>query len=119
VISTKITDNGWVCGSNIVGSVSITSAANNPDTSTSPGYWDIGFADPNYCGATQFDPTPGNTIGGSVSFNKNSSGGAIANNDIRQNLVCSGNNPPPTGANKPGRRQRRRPVRHLHQLTAA
>ncbi len=99
VSATAITDNGWICGSRIGGSVIITHSANNPDVTTSPGTWDIGSPDPNYCGNTQFDPVPGNAIGGDLTFTKNASGGALANNDIEQDLTCSGNVPPPTGSN--------------------
>jgi hypothetical protein len=94
-----ITDNGWICGSHIGGNVNISGSAYNPDTVYSPGYWDIGFADPNYCGNTSFDPTPGNTITGSLTFTNNQSGANIANNNIGNNLGCSGNTPPPTGGN--------------------
>jgi hypothetical protein len=97
VTSAGITDNGWICGSTIGQAVNIHNSANNPDTESSPGQWDIGFADPNYCGNTSFDPHPGNNIGGTLSFNNNFSGAAIANNTIGSALRCSGNNPPPTG----------------------
>jgi hypothetical protein len=99
VTSTGITDNGWICGSRIGGNVVITNAVNNPETVNSPGQWDIGFADPNFCGATAFDPVPGNAIGGTLKFAQNASGGELANNDVEARLVCTGNTPPPTGAN--------------------
>jgi hypothetical protein len=99
VFATHITDNGWICGSRIHGSVDITKSASNPETANSPGLWDIGFADHAYCGATSFDPVPGNAIGGSLQFNNNASGAAIANNDVEKNLACAGNVPAPVGTN--------------------
>jgi len=94
-----ITDNGWICGSRIGGSVTVNTAASNPGTSTSPGYWDIGFADPSYCGSTGFDPVPGNSIMGTLTFEHNKSGGKITNDDIEGRLICGYNSPVPTGSN--------------------
>jgi hypothetical protein len=99
IVATAITDNGWICGSRIGGDVIVTRSANNPDLTTSPGTWDIGSPDPNYCGSTQFDPVPGNAIGGDLTFTNNASGGALSNNDIEDDFNCAGNSPPPVGSN--------------------
>jgi hypothetical protein len=99
VVATAITDNGWICGSRIGGDVVITQSLSNPETMNSPGLWDIGSPDPAYCGATQFDPVPGNAIGGDLTFKNNRSGGALADNDVEVDFNCRGNNPPPAGSN--------------------
>jgi hypothetical protein len=99
ISATGITDNGWICGSRIGGDVVVTSSVSNPDVQFSPGTWDIGYADPGYCGNTQFDPVPGNAIGGDLKFKNNASGGELSNNDIEHALNCSGNTPSPAGSN--------------------
>lgn len=99
ITATGVTDNGWICGSRIGGDVVITNSASNPETTFSPGQWDVGFADPNYCGSTAFDPVPGNAIGGDLKFFNNASGEELGNNDVEVNLHCTGNTPAPTGSN--------------------
>lgn len=99
-----VTDNGWVCGSSVAGNVIVANAQFNSDTTTSPGQWVIGdsgsFGSQGlYCGNTQFDPVPGNWIGGDLRFNHNASGGTISNNDVEDDLTCVGNSPPPSGTN--------------------
>lgn len=98
-----VTDNGWLCGSSIAGNVTITYAKFNSDMTTSPGQWVIGdpglFGGVTYCGDTSFDPVPGNWVGGDLSFNHNASGGTISNNDLEEQLNCTGNSPLPTGTN--------------------
>jgi hypothetical protein len=89
----RVSDNGWLCGSTVGGNVDI---ANSAQSSAEPGSWFIG--DASWC-TPQFDPVPGNYIGGSLHFNHNASGGSISNNDIERDLACEKNTPPPTGAN--------------------
>jgi len=89
----NVTDNGWVCGSTIGHNVDI---ANADQSSAEPGSWFIG--DASWC-IPQFDPVPGNYIGGNLSFQYNENGGSISNNDIEGNLTCEKNTPPPTGTN--------------------
>jgi hypothetical protein len=89
----NVTDNGWVCGSTIGGNVDVANAA---QSSAEPGSWFIG--DSSWC-IPQFDPVPGNYIGGSLHFHNNQSGGFISNNDIEHDLACDKNTPPPTGTN--------------------
>jgi hypothetical protein len=98
----NITDNGWICGSQIAGAVTIQHSRYNPDTTYSPGTWDIGdpspFGSATYCGNTSFDQVPGNVIEGELTFDDNASGGAISDNDIERALECTGNAPPLTGS---------------------
>ena len=102
VTANRVTDNGWICGSQIAGYVSINHAYFNSDTTTSPGTWVIGdpgtFGGVTYCGNTSFDQVPGNAIEGSLTFVGNASGGAITDNDIEGALNCTGNAPPLTGS---------------------
>lgn len=65
-------------------------------SATDPGQWFIG--DASFC-TPQFDPVPGNYIGGNLAFNDIASGGIISNNDIEGKLHCGGNTPAPTGGN--------------------
>lgn len=89
----NVTDNGWLCGSTVGGNVDV---ANSGQSTAEPGSWFIG--DASWCTA-QFDPVPGNYIGGSLRFNDNASGGSISNNDIEHDLACEHDTPPPTGTN--------------------
>jgi hypothetical protein len=89
----NVTDNGWVCGSTIGQNVDVANAA---ESTSEPGSWFIG--DASWC-VPQFDPVPGNYIGGTLNFHDNQSGGFISNNDIEKNLMCDKNTPPPTGSN--------------------
>jgi hypothetical protein len=88
-----VTDNGWLCGSTVGGNVDV---SNSGQSTAEPGSWFIG--DASWC-TPQFDPVPGNYIGGSLHFNNNASGGSISNNDIEHDLACEHNTPPPTGTN--------------------
>jgi hypothetical protein len=88
-----VTQNGWVCGSTIGGNVAVGNAS---QSGSEPGSWFIG--DASWC-TPQFDPIPGNYIGGNLTFQNNASGGFISNNDIEGNLQCGNNSPPPTGTN--------------------
>jgi hypothetical protein len=89
----NVTQNGWVCGSTIGGNVDVVNAS---QSASEPGSWFIG--DASWCTA-QFDPVPGNYIGGNLTFHNNASGGSLSNNDIEGNLQCGNNTPPPTGTN--------------------
>ena len=89
----NVSDNGWVCGSTIGHNVDVSNAG---QSGAEPGSWFIG--DASWC-IPQFDPVPGNYIGGSLRFYDNRSGGFISNNDIEHDLACDKNTPPPTGAN--------------------
>ncbi len=93
VLANNVSDNGWVCGSTIGHNLEV---ANASQSTAEPGAWFIG--DASWCIA-QFDPVPGNYIGGNLGFHNNESGGFISNNDIERNLTCENNSPPPTGAN--------------------
>ena len=93
VQANNVTDNGWVCGSTIGHNVEVGNAS---QSSAEPGSWYIG--DASWC-VPQFDPVPGNYIGGNLDFHNNSSGGFISNNDVEGNLACQNNTPPPTGTN--------------------
>lgn len=102
VTANRVTDNGWICGSQIAGNVTIEHASLNPETTNSPGTWVIGdsslFGGISYCGNTSFDQVPGNAIEGAVTFVSNASGGAISDNDIEHALTCAGNAAPLTGS---------------------
>jgi hypothetical protein len=89
----RVTDNGWLCGSTVGGHVDV---ADSGQSTADPGSWFIG--DASWC-TPQFDPVPGNYIGGSLIFRNNASGGSISNNDIEHDLGCEKNTPPPTGTN--------------------
>ena len=95
----SVTDNGWICGSRIGGNITANYAVANPETANSPGYWDIGYADPTYCGFTSFDPVPGNSIMGTLTVQHNKNGVKIGNDDIESKLTCGYNSPAPTGSN--------------------
>jgi hypothetical protein len=84
---------GNVQAHRLSGNVDVTDSS---QSSTEPGSWFIG--DASWC-TPQFDPVPGNYIGGSLRFNHNKSGASISNNDIEHDLVCEKNTPPPTGTN--------------------
>ena len=94
VTANRVTDNGWICGSQIAGNVTIEHASSNPETTNSPGTWVIGdsslFGGVSYCGNTGFDQVPGNAIEGGLTFVSNASGGAISDNDIEHALTCTG-----------------------------
>ena len=89
----NVSDNGWVCGSTIGHNVEVGYAS---QSSADPGSWFID--DASWC-VPQFDPVPGNYIGGNLTFHNNVSGGFISNNDIEGNFACQNNTPPPTGSN--------------------
>ena len=95
----SVTDNGWICGSRIGGNITANYAVANPETVNSPGYWDIGYADPSWCGFTSFDPVPGNSIMGTLTVQHNKNGVKIGNDDIESKLTCGYNSPAPTGSN--------------------
>ena len=95
----SVTDNGWICGSRIGGNITANYAVANPETANSPGYWDIGYADPSWCGFTSFDPVPGNSIMGTLTVQHNKNGVKIGNDDIESKLTCGYNSPAPTGSN--------------------
>jgi hypothetical protein len=101
VTANRVTDNGWICGSQIAGNVTIDHAVANPETATSPGTWVIGdpslFGGVSYCGNTGFDQVPGNVIEGTLNFVGDASGGAISDNDIEGALTCTGNAAPLAG----------------------
>jgi hypothetical protein len=96
VVATDVSDNGWICGSAIGGNVTISKTESNPEIANSPGQWAIG--DTSWC-TNSLDQVPGNFIVGDVNFTNNKSGASISNNDIEDDLNCTGNAPPPTGTN--------------------
>lgn len=102
VTANNVKDNGWICGSQIAGTVTVEHAYYKPDTTYSPGTWVIGdpgtFGSSTYCGNTSFDQVPGNAIEGGLTFIDNASGGAISDNDIEKALTCTGNAMPLTGS---------------------
>jgi hypothetical protein len=99
ISASSVTDNGWICGSRIGGNVKVNTAALNPESVNSPGYWDIGFADPSYCGSTSFDPVPGNSIMGTLTLQHNQGSVKVGNDDIESKLACGFNSSSPTGSN--------------------
>src|SRR3984893_13231810 len=100
VVATDVSDNGWICGSSIGGDVTITKTEGNPETNISPRHWVLGNSSRTAVYQQMWlNRTQRSYIAGHINFTNNKSGATISNNDIEDDLNCTGNAPLPTGTN--------------------